>query len=94
MQNKDTIYIHQGPEGYLKLCEDAVGGRNPYGYLEHNGTLSGKGKLRYFSNRKDFVKSKDNKGHIGGVGYVGWVKFGNVEAAIDFLKQHYDVRMR
>jgi hypothetical protein len=92
MPNKDTIYIHQGPEAYLKLCEDAIGGRNPYGYIEYNGTLSGKGRLRYFRNREDFVESKDKKGRIGGVDFVGWVKFGSVNAAIEFLEQHYIIK--
>jgi hypothetical protein len=87
------IYIQKGPKNYLKLCEDAIGGRNQYGLIEKDGTLCGKGLLGYFTKLPGYTSVSNGASRsYGGEGYVGWVEFDNVDAAVEFLEQHYTIK--
>jgi len=86
------IYIHKGPESYFKLCDDSTGGRNVYGLIEKDGTLCGKARLGYFKKSDNYtLSSKGASRSCGGTGYDGWVKFDNVDAAVEFLEKYYTV---
>ena len=91
-----TIYIHRDPKGYWKICEDIVGGRNTYGIIDTDGYISGKSpnRLPHFPNNPGFQKSETGSSrNSGGTKYSGWVGFGSYEAAIDYLKEYFKVKI-
>jgi hypothetical protein len=87
------IYIQKGPKNYLKLCKDPEGGRNQYGLIEKDGTLCGTRRLGYFKNLPGYTLSPNGASRsCGGTGYDGWVKFSDVDTAVEFLEQHYIIK--
>lgn len=94
---KKTIYIHHDPDGYWKICEDIVGGRNTYGIIDDDGYISGKSpnKLPFFPKKPGFEKSKTGKSRKNsGVKFSGWVNFGGYEQAIEYLSEHFVVKFK
>ena len=92
---KKTIYIHSHPDGYWKICEDIVGGRNNYGIIDGDGWISGKSrnKLPYFPKMTGFQESKDGKSRKNsGSKFLGWVDFGGYDSAIAYLSEHFAVK--
>ena len=90
------IYILCGPDGYWKICEDIVGGRN-IGIIDTDGYISGKSpnKLPYFPNHPQFTKSQNGESRINaGTRFSGWVPFGSYEDAIVYLRTHFEVVIR
>ena len=90
------IYIHRDPKGYWKICEDIVGGRNTYGIIDTGGYISGKSpnKLPYFPKKTGFQKSQNGSSRInGGSKFSGWVNFGSYDQAIEYLREHFVVRI-
>jgi len=92
---KPKIWIHRGPDGYWKLSADSVGGRNEYGIIDSSFRLNGKkGKIIGLPKHPNFVKSADGASTVGGSGYIGHVRFISYDAAVEFLEEKHDVRVR
>lgn len=88
------IYIKRDPGGYWKICADNVGGRN-IGIIDTEGYISAKKPVRlpFFQNRPDFIISANQKSRKNsGSKFAGWVPFGSFDAAVAWLKEHFDVQ--
>jgi hypothetical protein len=89
---RPRIWIHPG-RGYLKICDDAVGGRN-LGIIDPDGWINAKSgkKLTVIQKEGSFVPSQTGATRVhGGSGYSGWADCGSVEGAKDWLRQRFDV---
>jgi hypothetical protein len=87
------IYLVPGPASYLKLCTAPNARRNHFGLIENNGTLNVKiDQLPEVRRHEQFQPSKSGSTRgVGGTGYAGWLKFENIEKALEFLQPHYDL---
>ncbi len=93
---KTIIYAVPGPANYLKLCTAPDARRNHFGLIEQNGTLNAKkNQLPQARGHEHFEPSKTGSTRgVGGTGFAGWLKFKDEGAALDFLRQHYQVETR